>query len=41
VIEFDEDAGRKRPMLRGGNKTIDFSFSISQDTMIDSPPTSA
>lgn len=28
VIEFEEEGGRKRPILRGGSETISFSFSI-------------
>jgi len=41
VIEFEEDGGRKRPILRGGTETIDFSFRISQDDTSDTQPASA
>lgn len=37
VIEFEADGGRKRPILRGGSETVDFSFSISQDDLGDTP----
>jgi predicted transcriptional regulator len=41
VIEFEEDGGRKRPILRGRSETVDFSFSISQDDLGDKHPASA
>lgn len=41
VIEFEEGGGRKRPILRGGSDTVDFSFSISQDDLNDTQPASA
>jgi predicted transcriptional regulator len=41
VIEFEADGGRKRPILRGGSETIDFSFSISQDDVDGTRPASA
>lgn len=41
VIEFEEGGGRKRPILRGGSETVDFSFSISQDDLSDTQPASA
>ena len=40
VIEFEADGGRKRPILRGGSETVDFSFSISQDDLGDTHPAS-
>lgn len=40
VIEFEEDGGRKRPHLRGGSETLNFSFSIPQDTIGDVHPAS-
>lgn len=33
VIEFEEDGASKRPVLRGGAETIDFSFSIGPDAV--------
>ncbi|MFD1599216.1 transcriptional regulator [Halobellus rarus] len=40
VIEFEEGGGRKRPILRGGSETLDFSFRISQGDFGDTQPAS-
>jgi predicted transcriptional regulator len=41
VIEFEEDGASKKPVLRGGADTIDFSFSIDRSTIGDRPGASA
>lgn len=41
VITFQEDGSRKRPILRGGAETIDFSFSIERESEGEPPTASA
>jgi predicted transcriptional regulator len=41
IIEFEVDGASKKPVLRGGADTIDFSFSIDQSTVGDPPGASA
>lgn len=37
VIEFDEDNGRKRPILRGEADAVDFSFRIDRESVESGP----
>lgn len=41
IIEFDQDGSSKKPILRGGAETIDFSFSIERGNMGEPPGASA
>ena len=41
VIEFEDDGASKKPVLRGGAETIDFSFSIAPGTTGERPGASA
>lgn len=41
VIEFETEGASKKPVLRGGAETIDFSFSIGRDPVGHQPGASA
>lgn len=41
VVEFEEEGSSKKPILRGGTETVDFSFSIERENLGESPGASA
>jgi predicted transcriptional regulator len=41
VIEFEKDGASKKPVLRGGAETINFSFSIGRGAVSEQPGASA